>query len=516
MNIDYKKNAVKFSEIIAGNGSEVLAEADLILPENCPDIQQILQIDTMAQIKEKDVANDRIIFRGDVSVNVLYVPIQSECDMPAKSFRATAHFTDVCQASGVTADMRVQCLADTGEVSYTLVNSRKINVKAVVHTQFKAMRECESSFISDIESDVQIEKQQKEFSVFRQFTSEDFEITTADRIEFSQKNTPVGEILKVDVTVSGNDAKLLSDKCVAKGICHINTLYLDYSNGEIEFHEHELPFTEVLDIPGLCDSMSADIDYTVTDVYYETDSVNNEISAMGIEIKLSACVNVCGEENISILSDCYGTSCDIAMTKKECSIDKIHSVLNPQIMIKGDIFTGEGAPAVARVCSISAKPSITSLSREDNLININGNLNVCILYITNEIERPVHVVRDNIPFSHTVNSDISSDFAADCSITLESISYTLPGDDAVSIRACANAAVKIICKEKINVIDDISFSECKAEKKSPIVIYFVQNGDSLWEIAKKYKTGMEKISALNSISASSILTPGMKLLIPTS
>ena len=47
-----------------------------------------------------------------------------------------------------------------------------------------------------------------------------------------------------------------------------------------------------------------------------------------------------------------------------------------------------------------------------------------------------------------------------------------------------------------------------------LVIYFVQNGDALWDIAKKYKTTGKKICLANNMTEDDQISPGMKLLIP--
>jgi len=225
---------------------------------------------------------------------------------------------------------------------------------------------------------------------------------------------------------------------------------------------------------------------------------------------------VSGEEKARVLSDCYSSECEIALTRKECCVDRIFSVSRPQILIKGDVYAEESKPAIARVCNVVAKPIVDAVMRDDASINLEGHLTVCVLYITNDENIPICTLEDIIPFNYSINAECEKDFAADCSIHLESLSYTLANERTVCIRANADACIKIICKEKINVIDEINVSECKDEKQSSIIIYFVQQGDSLWDVAKKYKTNMEKISELNNISENSQLTSGMKLLIPTS
>ena len=45
------------------------------------------------------------------------------------------------------------------------------------------------------------------------------------------------------------------------------------------------------------------------------------------------------------------------------------------------------------------------------------------------------------------------------------------------------------------------------------VIYMVQKGDSLWKIAKKYRTTVADIIAVNEIENPELIYPGQKLLI---
>ena len=59
-----------------------------------------------------------------------------------------------------------------------------------------------------------------------------------------------------------------------------------------------------------------------------------------------------------------------------------------------------------------------------------------------------------------------------------------------------------------------SIDEEKAKKLRPsITLYFVQEGDSLWDIAKKYRTTTDDIIRENKIEDSSLISSGMQVLI---
>ncbi len=67
--------------------------------------------------------------------------------------------------------------------------------------------------------------------------------------------------------------------------------------------------------------------------------------------------------------------------------------------------------------------------------------------------------------------------------------------------------------EKAGVISPVKrnwISEAKSGK-----IYVVEVGDSVWEIAQKFGTTVEKIVALNELTNSRLIRPGQKLIIPT-
>jgi len=50
------------------------------------------------------------------------------------------------------------------------------------------------------------------------------------------------------------------------------------------------------------------------------------------------------------------------------------------------------------------------------------------------------------------------------------------------------------------------------ERAVPMVVYITRKGDSLWSVAKKFKTTMESIIQLNQLEEG-VLHPGQKLLI---
>ena len=66
----------------------------------------------------------------------------------------------------------------------------------------------------------------------------------------------------------------------------------------------------------------------------------------------------------------------------------------------------------------------------------------------------------------------------------------------------------------INIIDEINMEEDKNEMNPSMIIYIVKEGDTLWKIAKRYKTTMEDIISVNNLENPNNLSIGQKLFIP--
>ena len=69
----------------------------------------------------------------------------------------------------------------------------------------------------------------------------------------------------------------------------------------------------------------------------------------------------------------------------------------------------------------------------------------------------------------------------------------------------------------MNAITNIVLDEEKKIDKSTqsgITVYFVQSGDELWDIAKRYHTTSEDILGTNKLESDVTLGVGQQLLIP--
>lgn len=77
--------------------------------------------------------------------------------------------------------------------------------------------------------------------------------------------------------------------------------------------------------------------------------------------------------------------------------------------------------------------------------------------------------------------------------------------------------VLVFAKSSDKLLSDVSTENAaKIDKTNQpsLIIYFVKEGDTLWNIAKKYNVLVEDIARINGIENENVIMPGDKLIIP--
>ena len=68
--------------------------------------------------------------------------------------------------------------------------------------------------------------------------------------------------------------------------------------------------------------------------------------------------------------------------------------------------------------------------------------------------------------------------------------------------------------EKLKIIEEISTQENQDNNIYSMIIYFVKPKDTLWKIAKKFKSTVEDIARINGIEDVDRINVGQQLYIP--
>ena len=137
MSLELIKETVEFDQIIGKESVQIIVEGDIIVPDIKPDILRVLQIDGKIDMEHVDISADRLNYRGQVKVKLLYAAEGSERLIHTMS--GSLSMDDFINIDGIKKEMDYVMDYSLEHLDYTLINSRKLNVNALITLSAKVL-----------------------------------------------------------------------------------------------------------------------------------------------------------------------------------------------------------------------------------------------------------------------------------------------------------------------------------------------------------------------------------------
>ncbi|MGM9936919.1 MAG: SPOCS domain-containing protein [Candidatus Ornithomonoglobus sp.] len=503
------RDTISVCETAARGTTQAMADGDIIVPDIKPDILKILQVDADACVTDKYIENGRLVINGRVDYKVLYIPDKE--NVRIKSILTSMEFKQVVDAGGADADVKPIISVSVDRVEFSAVNSRKLRLRAVVGIDYELCRITETDICTDVEEESAERKKQKiNFENTVDISGHDF--TLKETLEVPSGQTSISEILKTDVRISDTEYKTVTGKVIVKGNAGICVLYTD-EDGEIKYIEAELPFTEVFDAEGVGEDTICDIDYCLMGVMCEAQpDSDGDMRVTELDIDIEATIKGVELEEKEILSDCFipckNTKCDTERIRLTETVERpsVQNTLREIIDFPSNI------PGVRGVYNVMTNASVSKAELQRNKIICEGKIEAYILYLTDSGENPVYSYKKDIPFSYMLECENGASMPeVNIKAVVKHVSYNLNSAGGLELRCLLDIESKLQKVTEIDNITDITAED--KETRNGIVIYFSREGDTLWEIAKRYAVPQEMIKKYNNVDEDS-MGSRMKIFIP--
>ncbi len=510
MSMHLMKEERKIGEVICQKTGQTMVEGDVIVPDVKPDIKKVLEVSGGVFITQKVIQQDKVLLQGTIRLTVLYLPDGGSAGELCSLF-ATQDFSHAIDCRGVTGDMQLTAEVSADAMDYTLLNSRKVNLRSMVSYGVKVVRPITLSLTTGCDDD-SLQLYRTRLRLPGNGEACETQVILREQLEFPSGKPTIGEILRLHAVPTATELKLAEGKAVAKGQVRIATLYRSESDGTVQYMEHLLPFTEIVDMEGATEDMQGEMDCCVKDLYYEIrEDGDGEARNLGLELILAVTVQGHQVFEVDAVTDAYSLACNLDLTTKTYRLEQLLDNSTAELSHKDHVEFPSMLPALEQVCDVSATPKIDRIAMEGDQITVFGTIRSNILYLTTDSNLPVSELSHQSEFSHTFQVvGAGPDTSCDARIYMEHVSYHLSGNNSLELRFVLGLLVKSLQTEEVNLIEEISLCEEERKLFPCIVLYFVQKGDSLWNIAKHYHTTVEHLKALNHLETD-VIYPGQQL-----
>ncbi len=514
MPIELKRESIQVSEVLDHQKHSSEAYTYIIVPDSKPDILKVLSVDANAVIKEKYIQKDKITVSGNINFKILYLGDGEEKNV--KSIYYDTPFSQAVNVPGVDDSIMSNISSKVSNVICNIENSRKLSVQTSIELDCNIVNPADIDLVTEIDSDKVVPYKTETLEVFNEVISQHDVIEIGDTVGIGQGMPMIEELLKADAILSQKDTKIVNNKLVVKGIAKISAVYTDV-NATLQVVNQDVPFTEIVDVNGISDDMISDISYKIENLDCQVAEDNDgDRTIIDFDMTIGVDTVAYDRSEIEVINDLYSPEAEIKIHTINANVWSLYGEEKTQIDVKESITLPVDAPDISKIYKVSVNPEITNISLAEGKMFIEGEITAAAEYISDDDKSPMHTAVKKIPFTHKTNITVENEnIQPYVNISVDEVSYSASKSHEIDVKLFVGISSKAVNNSNVNIISKIDVDEDLPEYLMPsIVIYFVQSGDTLWNIAKRYRTTIDDIADINNIDPDMTLMPNQKLLIP--
>lgn len=481
-------------------------EQDIIVPDNMPDAIKIINITSTPYINDIEVNNGRIKIVGKMNYCVIYRANDEE--MSIRGLNVSHPYTTSLEKSNIKNKDDIIINSSLKNIIFSLPNERKIAIKNEVSFNINIIENVNVDIIKDFPKDQDIEYNKCKNCFNNVKERKKSIISSSEDVMLLKDAVSIYEILKVKCKIKDTEFKESYNKIMLKGVLEICILYLG-ENKNICTEKVDVPFSSMVELSNISDKSHFNIDYCMRDLNVR---INPDIDqkTLNVDYKIENNITLYEKEEVEYINDFYSKTRDLKYDIKDVDISASEYNVEKEINITESI--SDIIPDNSRIVEYSLDTSGVIPTLEDNIIKINGVAKLNIITQnkdTNELEsKTIDIMVDqNFPIEDNwKNSNIH--------IKIEDIKLNVvQNGNSVDIKITIYAKINVENILSMSSIENIEDLPINLKDISSINIYIVKPGDSIWKIAKKYKTSMENIIKINKLEDPHMIDIGQKILI---
>ena len=498
----------------------ITIEEDILVPDTKPDLREILLIDGSALLSSHEIdrinkTDDYIGLSGEVELKTLYVPENRQAAGPVIAVQTRVPFkerwhTDIAPGATLIMDCRAE------KIEYMVINERKYRVKISLSI---AARECIDRKVDIFEGlsgeDLQMLKERAEITSISLRKKDT--LTISENLEIKEEGN-FESILKQDISVTENYKQITAEKIVINGFIYVNLLYTvtgESTCDSIRQAQERVEFTQFMPIKQQAEGVgSICFDSSGLRVKLVQDEEQGEVFRLEGEIITFAELYTVTERDIIV--DGYHREkdfiCDFTEERSRVPVATSTGEASVREIISPDAAYGE----VEKILYTTGEIVNSESRGEQGKVITEGTLQAKMICVSlrNEEEPQIFSIRQGVPFRVvTTVPQMTGGEIISAKTQVRDIWAEKINGKQLEFNATVMVGAEIMREVAFKVLTNPAFEESTSkETMAPMVVYVAGKDDTLWSIAKKFKTSADSVSKLNELEDEGIVQ-GQKLLI---
>ncbi len=497
MSFKVNREIISSDEVIYDGFQEQAVEFDCILPDYYPDIFKVLKCIMTPCIVSKNISENKIGYELVVKANILY---QSENSNAVNCIEQKMVFSKSVDVGEELSGAEIRLVPSVDYVNCRAVNQRRLDIRGAISVKITVTGEKTEEVISDSYG-MNIQLKKEDVSVVGKKLIKEKQISVSDNIDIGYGKPAVKSIIRSDCIISSVDKKIIANKVIVNGEARICFLYCsaEENGSSLEKMEFTLPFSQIMDVDGIDESYDTTVSANILGCELSPkENSDGEMKTISAEVDICLVATAVRNNNIRIVSDAYSTTYPCECVKSECcmrtSPERCCEMHIEKITVKSDDNNISSVfDAWSRV-----KNSSVITDTENGTITLAVKLVNCVIACDDSGKT---VVLEN---EHTLEhkfrcKDITDKTTVIPDVDIVSVTFNIDDNGNVELKCEVRICISVRRVYKFSAVSEIKIDDsCRKEQEEyALKMYFADEGETLWDIAKKYSTSIEAIMEEN-------------------
>ena len=499
---------IGMQEIMPAPTVENPFDLDISLPEYYADIQRILCCSVQANLHSVSAGTDRVTAEGNGVFRMLYAAEDKQIASFEQTFPISRSAPFSCDDPSVT----ICASAKTDFVNARATGQRRVGVHGVISIGFSAsVRRDVCIAVQDDASLLQVRTTAAETFSLCALASRSFAMSEV--VEIGAQNPPVGRVLRADASVQLGSVKAVKDKLLIKGEVMTEILYAPDGDGDWVTLRHAMPLSQIVEAQGLAEENLHDVSLYVLslEVTPKPDGSGEE-RLMEIALRLRADVRSGVTVQTQAICDAYSTDGTLCPKYGDVQLLQYLSQVQETLTVRQTV--DPGTQDISMLCDVRFGAVQKSVRQDAQSLTLQCETPVTILFRDAQGEPVCAEKQVTFSFTYRVPEDVSA-VLWEPTVQISACKGSLTNDGKVDVRMEAVVCGAVYSVTTQRVLLSASVEPAQDAQSAALTIYFADAGESVWDIARKYRTIVSDVLEENGLTQETIPQSRM-LVIPTS
>ncbi len=489
MELKLTRQPLFINDVLIDQNVEQPIECDALLPDYCPDIVRILKCSVAPTVTGRRASPGKLELEGMAVVTVYYV---STGDGIARG-EYKVPFSRIVE---MKADHPAPVLSITARADYVncrAVNQRRLDIRGALVITVRGVGCREEQVAADGSGmGLQMKREQAEASRLLGWGSRESRVS--ETVDLTYGKPPVQAIVRTGAAARVTECKQVAGKAVLRGELNLHILY-QATTGGFDQLEYTLPTSAICELDGLDDQSICDVWQRVASISAEPAAAEDgEYRRIALDAVVESQVRGWQPYTAQFCSDCYSTRNQCTFRNRTVPLARALGAVRETIPYKETIPLPEN---VETVVDLWCEGADMAPRAEGGGPVAEGRLTIAMFAKMSDGQ--LYYFDKVLETSCKVPCETEG-AVLEGRLTCQSCAFSFAANDALEVRCELELTGLLTTQGRAVLMDDIEVDEKKPKEiTSPpgLYLYLADQGETLWDIAKRYNTNIDQITGEN-------------------